>query len=463
MSETKAPAPTPSLAAPEAQSAPAASPSPESTARSEQHEFSPAHAAAGGREILKHVLYVGGLRHSVAEDRLREYLGLRGGLVSVKILHDKNKPGFNYAFVEFTSDAAASTALSAFNGSVLDDAELKINFAYQLSTFSTSQSSAGELFNVFVGDLSPEVDDEALYKFFAHFQSLKQAHVMWDMQTGRSRGYGFATFRLAADAEQALQTMTGKELLGRAIRCNWASHKLQPQQAAPRNNPRNSLRPFRQPFQRYAGYNNYSGGYNTSFNGSFNGGYSSSNFTASNFNTSSSPYSSGTSSPGGHEFFNGSSGNSYNGAQTPIDYQSPTPALDPMVGALGGIAGGSNSFVPQMTTQSYENVVRQAPSWQTTVYLGNMASFTQQSDLLPLLQNYGFIVDFKYHPEKRCAFVKYDSHERAALAIVQLAGFIVNGRPLKCGWGKTRSNNQYNGQYNGQYQRNNGNAPIFYR
>lgn len=92
-----------------------------------------------------------------------------------------------------------------------------------------------------------------------------------------------------------------------------------------------------------------------------------------------------------------------------------------------------------MTPQPYELILRQSPSWQTTVYLGNVAHFTQQNDLIPILQNFGYIVDFKFHPEKGCAFVKYDSHERAALAIAQLAGFNVNGRPLKCGWGKARA------------------------
>ena len=91
-----------------------------------------------------------------------------------------------------------------------------------------------------------------------------------------------------------------------------------------------------------------------------------------------------------------------------------------------------------MSPQSYDIVLRQTPSWQTTVYLGNIAHFTQQQELIPLLQNFGFIVDFKFHPERGCAFVKYDTHERAALAIIQLAGFNLNGRPLKCGWGKER-------------------------
>ena len=71
---------------------------------------------------------------------------------------------------------------------------------------------------IFVGDLSPEVNDEGLRNAFSKFESLKQAHVMWDMQTSRSRGYGFVTFGNQSDAELALQTMNGEWLCGRAIR-----------------------------------------------------------------------------------------------------------------------------------------------------------------------------------------------------------------------------------------------------
>ena len=37
------------------------------------------------------------------------------------------------------------------------------------------------------------------------------------------------------------------------------------------------------------------------------------------------------------------------------------------------------------------------------------------------------------------AFVKLDTHEHAAMAIVQLQGQMVHGRPIKCSWGKDRA------------------------
>ncbi|EEQ40637.1 RNA recognition motif family protein [Clavispora lusitaniae] len=346
-------------------------------------EFNPASATNGGREISRKVLYVGGLPKSINEDALNEKFSASGPVFSVKILNDKNKQGFNYAFVEFVDEAGAAAALQEFNGSSFENSMLKINYAYQSSTFNATQNSDDPTYNIFVGDLSPEVDDESLHKFFSAFESLKQAHVMWDMQTSRSRGYGFVTFANLADAETALSTMNGKVLNGRAIRCNWASHKQQNSRGAPRQN---NQRQFRPQYQRPG------------------------------FNESPVPM------PEQNNFGDAQ----FSLPQRPQQEQQMMPNL----------AMGPNTGV--MSPHSFDIVLRQTPSWQTTVYLGNIAHFTQQNDLIPLLQNFGYIVDFKFHPEKGCAFVKYDTHERAALAIVQLSGFNVNGRQLKCGWGKSR-------------------------
>ena len=355
---------------------------------------SPASATAGGREISKTVLYVGGIHKSVTEAELKEFLGCAGEIKSEKLLKDKNKPGFNYAFVEFSDTDTAERVFSLFDGKNLHDSALKINWAYQSSSVN-SENDEEPLFGIFVGDLSAEVDDEALAEVFLLYSSLKQARVMWDMQTSRSRGYGFVNFSDKTEAENALKLMNGKTIWGRPIRCNWASYRQ---------------------------VNNNNGA-------SKGGGGRRNNQSRSNkyFNSQAFPTGIIPLTP----------------SQSGQAFMSPAIPLAPGMpnGPLQHVASTSN--VPQKNVSffspySYDMVLRQTPSWQTTVYLGNLFRPTYY-DLLPLLQNFGFIVDLKVHPERRCAFVKYDSHEAAALAILQLSGLAVNGRPLKCGWGKDRS------------------------
>ena len=162
---------------------------------------------------------------------------------------------------------------------------------------------------------------------------------MWDMKTGRSRGYGFVAFRDRGDAEKALSSMDGEWLGSRAIRCNWANQKGQPSIS-----------------QQQA--------------------------MSSMGMTPTTPY--------GHHHF-------------------PTHGM-----------------------QSYEMVVAQTPAWQTTCYVGNLTPYTTQNDLVPLFQNFGFVAETRFQSDRGFAFVKMDTHENAAMAICQLSGYNVNGRPLKC-------------------------------
>lgn len=162
---------------------------------------------------------------------------------------------------------------------------------------------------------------------------------MWDMKTGRSRGYGFVAFRERQDAEKALSSMDGEWLGSRAIRCNWANQKGQPSISQQQSMVSTGLTPT---------------------------------------------------TPFGHHHF------------------------------------------PTHGVQSYDMIVQQTPQWQTTVYVGNLTPYTTQNDLVPLFQNFGYVVETRFQSDRGFAFVKMDTHENAAMAICQLSGYNVNGRPLKC-------------------------------
>ncbi|CAI0438838.1 unnamed protein product [Linum tenue] len=96
---------------------------------------------------------------------------------------------------------------------------LKVNWAY---ANSQREDTSGH-FHIFVGDLSPEVTDATLYACFSVYPSCSDARVMWDHKTGRSKGYGFVSFRNQQDAQGAINDLTGKWLGNRQIRCNWAT------------------------------------------------------------------------------------------------------------------------------------------------------------------------------------------------------------------------------------------------
>lgn len=53
------------------------------------------------------------------------------------------------------------------------------------------------------------------------------------------------------------------------------------------------------------------------------------------------------------------------------------------------------------------------------------------NDLLEPFQQFGFIQEIKLQTDKGFAFVKLDTHQNAANAIVQLQGMNINGREAK--------------------------------
>lgn len=100
----------------------------------------------------------------------------------------------------------------------------------------------------------------------------------------------------------------------------------------------------------------------------------------------------------------------------------------PPAQAYGGGGGGT-----------YESIVAQCGPTATTIYVGNLPPFVTQQDLIPLFQGYGYIVEIRMQADRGFAFVKMDTHENAAMAIVSLQGTNVQGRTMKCSWGKDRN------------------------
>src|SRR5687767_1060205 len=81
---------------------------------------------------------------------------------------------------------------------------------------------------LFVGGLSWDTSDESLRAAFEGYGSLREARVILDRETGRSRGFGFVTFNADADAQTAIEKMNGAMVDGRSIRVNQAEDRRGP-------------------------------------------------------------------------------------------------------------------------------------------------------------------------------------------------------------------------------------------
>ncbi|XP_061396795.1 nucleolysin TIAR [Musca vetustissima] len=169
-------------------------------------------------------LYVGNLDASVSEDLLIALFSQMGTVKSCKIIREPgNDP---YAFIEYTTYQAATTALTAMNKRLFLDKEIKVNWA--TSPGNQPKTDISSHHHIFVGDLSPEIETETLREAFAPFGEISNCRIVRDPQTMKSRGYAFVSFVKKAEAENAIQAMNGQWIGSRSIRTNWSTRKLAP-------------------------------------------------------------------------------------------------------------------------------------------------------------------------------------------------------------------------------------------
>ena len=75
---------------------------------------------------------------------------------------------------------------------------------------------------LFIGGLSWNAGDEDVKEAFAAYGNVVSAKVVRYQDTGRSKGFGFVEYETVAEAETAKKELDGKEVLGRAIKIDFA-------------------------------------------------------------------------------------------------------------------------------------------------------------------------------------------------------------------------------------------------
>ncbi|TKR77308.1 hypothetical protein L596_018305 [Steinernema carpocapsae] len=274
----------------------------------------------GSDDTQPRTLYVGNLDQSVTEEFILTLFGQIGNVTKTKVIFDgANDP---YAFVEFADHYTATQALQAMNKRMLLDKEMKVNWATQPG--SQAKADTSKHFHVFVGDLSPEVDNKALKEAFAPFGDVSDAKVIRDVQTTKSKGYGFVSYPKREEAERAIEQMNGQWLGRRTIRTNWATRKP----------------------------------------------------------------------------------------------------------AAGG--GGDRSESYQKPELGYDDVYNMTGPDNTSVYVGNVSSNASEDDIRNAFKHFGQIMDIRHFKSQGYSFVRFESKEAAARAIVERNGAEIcgsNGRP----------------------------------
>ncbi|MBK7227360.1 MAG: RNA-binding protein [Ignavibacteriales bacterium] len=79
--------------------------------------------------------------------------------------------------------------------------------------------------NIFVGNLSNDVQEEDLNNLFSEFGQVKEVKIIRDMFTQQTKGFGFVEMPGLADAQKAINGLNTKEVKGKKIVVNEARPK----------------------------------------------------------------------------------------------------------------------------------------------------------------------------------------------------------------------------------------------
>lgn len=171
-------------------------------------------------------IWVGDLHHWMDENYLHRCFASTGEICSIKVIRNKQTGQTEgYGFVEFHSHGTAEKVLQNYAGMLMPNTEqlFRLNWA----TFSTGDHKRSDNvpdLSIFVGDLAADVTDSMLLETFSNrYPSVKAAKVVFDANTGRSKGYGFVRFGDDNERSKAMNEMNGVYCSSRPMRIGAAT------------------------------------------------------------------------------------------------------------------------------------------------------------------------------------------------------------------------------------------------
>nr|KYP64535.1 RNA-binding post-transcriptional regulator csx1 [Cajanus cajan] len=185
----------------------------------------PPHAHHQGSTPENKTIWVGDLHHWMDENYLHRCFASTGEISSIKVIRNK-QTGLSegYGFVEFYSHGTAEKVLQNYAGILMPNTEQ--SFRLNWATFSTGDKRSDNVpdLSIFVGDLAADVTDSMLHETFSNrYPSVKAAKVVFDANTGRSKGYGFVRFGDDSERSQAMTEMNGVYCSSRPMRIGAAT------------------------------------------------------------------------------------------------------------------------------------------------------------------------------------------------------------------------------------------------
>ena len=139
---------------------------------------------------------------------MKALFGSIGPLQTCKVIKDKGTGhSLGYAFVNYVTSKDAEDAISALNGTKVQNKTIKVSYARP----SSSSIMNANLYIAYLPSNYTRADLEGLFKLYGAIITSK---ILEDPETKVSKGVGFIRFDKRSEAEKAISALNGKHLPG---------------------------------------------------------------------------------------------------------------------------------------------------------------------------------------------------------------------------------------------------------
>ena len=229
-------------------------------------------------------IFVGGLSRSTTEATLKNTFQRFGVIQNIKIVTEPNsRRSKGFAFITYQDEMAAQVAMSQMSGCQIEGRVIKVNHAYERSdseeNFNGAYDDSQRAFfgderedptdnrrgggrrrnqqrsrhgghkkvsvdeRIYVGGMDWNTSEDTVREAFEEFGDIDEVRIVYDKETGQSKGFGFVTFLDAVSADNAIEKMHGQELEGRILKVNKAQYRNRGQRSSSGNRSQQRSQP----------------------------------------------------------------------------------------------------------------------------------------------------------------------------------------------------------------------------
>merc|ERR1712168_1412427 len=173
-------------------------------------------------------IFIKNLDKSIDNKVLYDTFSSFGNILSCKVVDEDGNTSKGYGFVHFESDEAATRAIEKVNGMMLADKKVFVGrFKSRGDRMREFGERAKQFTNLYIKNLPESWTDEKMEEEFKVFGEILSHKVAFDHETGKSKCFGFISFKEHDQAEAAVEAMDGKEIDGKKIYCGRAQKKAE--------------------------------------------------------------------------------------------------------------------------------------------------------------------------------------------------------------------------------------------